>query len=239
MKFNLNMLLILVVSASVAMAATVCPSTTLANGTPPPAYENPNGSANGFVCDFGGLEFSDFHSAVPGIVVPAAMGISPRFQQDTPPANTNPGFFFTGPFAVGAGGLQDVYVAFTVTALTGMLTDVHIQLDNSFVTGTGQVSYTEQVCYGPQDNCALFVDNPTGSLTADLVLATPQKSILISKDLVLSGGSNGTATMSVFSNYYSHSEVPEPRAISAFLGLGFIGVMVFMKFRQSHSKTAA
>lgn len=230
MKINLTLLLAL--SVSVAMAATTCPTTTLANGTPPPAYENSNGSANGFVCDFGGLEFSDFHSVAPGIVVPASMGISPRFQPGTTPANTNPGFFFTGPFMVGAGGIQDVYVAFTVTALSGMLTDVHIQLDNSFVTGTGEVSYTEQVCYGPQANCMLFTDNPTGSLTADLVLATPQKSIMISKDLVLSGGANGTATMSAFSNYYSHSAVPEPRAVAMMLGLGFLGI-AFVKRRNA------
>src|SRR5450755_858983 len=169
MKFNLTLLSLLAVSASIAMAAPVCPTTILANGVPAPAYENTDGSSNGFVCDFGGLEFSNFHSNAPG-VAPASMGVSPGFQPSTTPPNTNPGFRFSGPFTAGAGELQDVYVAFTVTALAGLaglLTDVHIQLDNSFVSGTGNISYTEQVCFAVT-NCATFADNPTGSLIADL-----------------------------------------------------------------------
>jgi len=236
MKFNLTRLsllaLICLVSASIAMATPTCPSTTLANGTPPPAYENPDGSTNGYVCDFGGLEFSNFTTMIPGIA-PVSVGVSPGFQPGTTPPNTNPGFVFNGPFHVDNGGIQDVMVSFTVTALTGLLTDVHIQLDNSFVTGTGNISYTEQVCLSVT-NCALFIDNPSGNLISDLVLTTPQKSISISKDLILTGGANGTATMSAFSNYYSHtSEVPEPRAVSALLGLGFFGIMAFMKRRQA------
>jgi hypothetical protein len=237
MKFNFARLwllaLICMVSASIAMAVPTCPSTTLANGVPPPAYENADGSTNGYVCDFGGLEFSNFSSMIPGGLPPASVGVSPGFQPGTTPPNTNPGFLFNGPFHVDNGGIQDVMVSFTVTALTGLLTDVHIQLDNSFVTGTGNVSYTEQVCLSTI-NCALFIDNPNGNLISDLVLTTPQKSITISKDLILSAGANGTATMSGFSNFYSHtSEVPEPRAVSALLGLGFFGIMAFMKRRQA------
>jgi hypothetical protein len=66
-----------------------------------------------------------------------------------------------------------------------------------------------------------------------LVLTTPSTSISITKDLIISGGSNGTASMSDFSNYYSHSAVPEPRAVSALLGLGFFGIMAFVKRRQA------
>jgi hypothetical protein len=235
MKFNLTRLsllaLICMVSASIAMATPTCPTTTLANGTPPPAYENTDGSTNGYVCDFGGLEFSNFSTSIPGIS-PTSVGVSPGFQPGTTPPNTNPGFLFNGPFAVGSGGIQDINVSFTVTALTGLLTDVHIQLDNSFVTGTGNISYTEQVCFAVS-NCALFIDNPSGSLISDLVLTTPLKSINISKDLILTGGANGTATMSAFSNFYSHTAVPEPRAVSALLGLGFFGIMAFMKRRQA------
>jgi hypothetical protein len=237
MKFNFTRLsllaLICMVSASIAMATPTCPTTTLANGTPPPAYENTDGSSNGYVCDFGGLEFSDFHTSLPG-VSPTSVGVSPGFQPGTTPPNTNPGFLFTGPFGVNSNETQDINVAFTVTALTGLITDVHIQLDNSFVRGTGDINYTEVVCLTSTTNCALFVTNPSsGGLISDLILTTPQKSINISKDLILKGGANGTATMSAFSNYYSHSEVPEPRAVSALLGLGFFGIMAFMKRRQA------
>ncbi len=222
MKLNLNMLLILAASTRIALAEPVCPSTTLSNGIPTPAYENSDGSANGFVCDFGGLEFSNFHSNVPG-VEPVSIGISPGFQAGT----TNSGLRFSGPFTANAGELQDVYISFTVTALTGLLTDVHIQLDNSFVTGTGSVWYTEQVCLSVTD-CAVFADNPSGTLVSDMVLSAPQKSLNISKDLILAGGSSGFSTMSEFSNYYSHtSEVPEPRSIAELLCLGFFGLMAW------------
>ncbi len=123
-------------------------------------------------------------------------------------------------------------MGFTVTALTGLITDVHIQLDSSVVTGTGDVNYTETVCLS-STNCSLFVDNPgTSSLATDLVLTTPSQSITITKDLALSGGSNGTARMTDFSNYYSHT-VPEPRSVSILLGLGFFGIMAFVKRRQA------
>ena len=59
-----------------------------------------------------------------------------------------------------------------------------------------------------------------------LVLSTPQTSLSITKDLSLTAGSNGTAAMSDFSNYYSHT-VPEPRAISIVLGIMLFGAVVF------------
>ena len=235
MKSNLNRFslfaLMCLMSVSIVMAAPACPTTTLALGTPAPAYENADGSSNGYVCDFGGLEFSAFHSNTP-TVPPSSIGVSPIYQPGTTPPNTNPGFEFNGPWLVGSNQAEDVSVSFTVAALSGLLTDVHIQLDNSSVTGTGQVHYSETVCLSA-NNCNLFVDNPTtGSLSTDLILTTPSQSIMITKDLIISGGSNGTAAMSDFSNYYSHT-VPEPRAVSALLGLGFFGIMAFMKRRQA------
>jgi len=43
--------------------------------------------------------------------------------------------------------------------------------------------------------------------------------------------------MSGFDNYYSHTAVPEPRAVSALLGLGFFGIMAFMKRRQASARS--
>jgi hypothetical protein len=239
MKFNLMRLslfaLISLMSVSAIMATPICQASVLGT-TPPPGtalpYENTDGSSNGYVCDFGGLEFSNFHSGP--TITASQVGVQPGYAPPPAAAGADPGFEFNGPFSV-AGSNQglDISVGFTVTALTGLITDVHIQLDSSHVTGTGNVSYDETVCLS-STNCDLFVDNPTtGSLTTDLVLTTPSSSITITKDLALSSGANGTASMTDFSNYYSHSAVPEPRAVSALLGLGFFGIMAFVKRRQA------
>jgi len=238
MKFNLMRLslcaLICLMSVSAIMATPTCPNsllgTTIAPGTPSP-YENTDGSSNGYVCDFGGLEFSNFHSGP--TIDSTSIGVQPGYAPPPAAPGADPGFEFNGPFSVGSNQSKDVSVGFTVTALTGLITDVHIQLDSSHVSGTGEVSYDETVCLS-STNCDLFVSNPgTSSLTTDLVLTTPSQSITITKDLILSGGANGTASMSDFSNYYSHSAVPEPRAVSALLGLGFFGILAFVKRRQA------
>lgn len=211
------------------MAAPACPKTTLftLDGTGNP-YENSDGSANGFVCDIGNLRFSDFSTSTPG-VPPSAIGVVPITTAGLE------GLEFTGPWGVGNNGqppVQDVNVHFTVTALVGQLTDVHIDLINSSVTGTGNINYTEQVCT-QNLNCTLFVDNPnTVNTTSVLYLTTPQTSLSITKDVSLTAGANGSAAMSDFSNYYSHT-VPEPRAISILLGIALFGAVVFMKRRQA------
>jgi hypothetical protein len=230
MKYNLFRLslfaLVCLVSVSTAMAYVACPTTTLANGTPAPAYENTDGSTNGYDCQIGNLLFSNFHSSTP-TVSPTLVGVQPGFQPGTTPPNTNPGFEFNGPFS----GLEDVNVEFTVTALTGTITDVFIDLVNSHVSGTGEVSYTETVCPS-NSGCTLYTDNPGTSTTTDEITLSPgATSININKDLELLPGSSGTASMSAFSNYYS-TTVPEPREVSILLGLGFFGIMAFMKRRQ-------
>ena len=231
MKSNLTrlslFLAICLVFVSTAMATPTCDQTTLAT-----EYVTATGASNGFVCDIGNLQFSNFSSSSPG-VPPASIGVVPI---------TTPGFEgldFTGPWGVGKNGqptVEDVNVSFTVTALTGLLTDIHIDLAAVNATGTGLVDYTEQFC-NLDGTCQLEVFKPGSSLSTsiDLVntaLGAPQTSLNITKDVALTAGSNGTASMSSFDNYYSHT-VPEPRAVSILLGLGFMGVVAFMKRRQA------
>jgi len=207
-------------------------SATANDGSP---YENADGSANGYECTIGNLLFSNFHSATPS-VLPSTIGVQPGFQPANlppgTPGNTYPGFEFSGPWSVSGNNVsEDVNVEFTVTALTGTISDVFIDLNNSHVTGTGDVSYTETVCPS-NSGCTLYVDNPNTADATDEINIAPTTSINIDKDLELHAGSNGTATMSAFSNYYS-SPVPEPREVSIVLGLGFLGIMAFMKKRQA------
>jgi hypothetical protein len=226
MKSNLIRLslfaLICLMSLGSAMATPTCANSSLAT-----TYVNSTGGNNGYVCDINNLQFSNFTDSSPG-VDPSSIGVL---------AITTPGFeglTFNGPFGVGQNGeplAEDVSVSFTVTALSGDITDVHIDLFNSSISGTGNVNYTETVCM-QTTGCILYVDNPGTSSLSTFLNITPTTSININKDLMLTAGSNGTASMSGFDNYYSHT-VPEPRAVSAFLGLAFFGVMVFMKRRQA------
>jgi hypothetical protein len=232
MKSNLNRFslfaLICLVSVSTAMAAPTCGNTVPGPG-PQNAklstlYVTSTGSANGYICDIDNLEFSKFSDN--------NLSVDPS--QITVVPITTPGFEgldFSGPWDTSS--VEDVDISFTVTALSGLLTDVHIDLINASVTGTGAVKYTETVCSG--SNCAVYANDTaagTGVVSGVLYLTTPTTSISVDKDLILNAGSNGTASMSNFDNYYSHT-VPEPRTVSVFLGIAFFGAMVFMKRRQA------
>ena len=233
MKSNLIRLslfaLICLMSVATVMATPACPGDPYAttyvagNALPPSSY----------VCDLGTLQFSNFtYSSI--VVSPTAVQVVPI---------TTPGFeglSFNGPYGVGKNGQptsEDVFVGFTVTALQGQLTDIHIDLSNVNATGTGLVDYTEQFC-ALNGTCQLEVYKPGTSLSTsiDLVntaLGAPQTSLNITKDISLTAGSNGTASMSGFDNYYSHSAVPEPRTVSILLVGGFLGIVAFMKRRQA------
>jgi len=219
--------LICLVSVSTSMATPACGTSagsTAQSATLATLYVTTSGNTNGYVCDINNLQFSNFSDNSLS-VLPSAITVVPI---------TTPGFEgldFTGPWSTTS--MEDVDVSFTVTALSGLLTDVHIDLNNSQVSGTGNVSYNETACDGA--GCAVFVQNSvpgTGKVSSVLYLSQPTTTINIDKDLILNAGSNGTASMSNFDNYYSHT-VPEPRTVSIFLGLAFFGAMVFMKRRQA------
>jgi hypothetical protein len=231
MKSNLTRFslfaLVSLVSVSTAMAAPACGTsagTTPSNAALSTLYVTSTGNANGYVCDINNLEFSNFADnslAVPASAITVVPITTTGFE----------GLEFTGPWSTTS--VEDVDISFTVTALSGLLTDVHIDLNNAQVSGTGNVSYNETVCEGA--NCSVFVDDSvpgTGKVSNVLYLSQPTTSISVDKDLILNAGSNGTASMSNFDNYYSHT-VPEPRTVSVFLGIAFFGAMVFVKRRQA------
>jgi hypothetical protein len=232
MKSNLIRLSLLaligLMSVSSVMATPTCPSDPYAttyvpgNGLPPSSY----------VCDIGVLQFSNFTYSSAS-VDPTTVNVAPI---------TTPGFEglgFNGAYGVGKNGQptsEDVFVGFTVTALQGQLTDIHIDLSNVNATGTGLVDYTEQFCM-LNGTCQLEVFKPGSSLSTSIDLVNtaiggPVTSLNITKDISLTAGSNGTASMSGFDNYYSHT-VPEPRTVSILLVGGFLGIVAFMKRRQA------
>jgi hypothetical protein len=198
-----------------------------------PLYVNASGDtytpAPGYVCDIGNLQFSDFsYSSTGPEPGPSAVNAIPITTAG------DQGFNFQGGF-VGGG---DVAVGFMVTALTGEITAVNIDLLGANTTGTGNINYLEQFCtVGGSSTCSIYTDTPTGSLTTSIQLVNsnlgaPQTSLMIYKDVNLTNGSNGTANLSIFGNTYTNNTVPEPRAVSILLSLGLFAVVVFMKKRS-------
>src|ERR1700722_15437586 len=123
MESNLNRFslfaLTCLVSVSTAMAAPTCGNSTAGpgpqNATMSTLYTTASGSANGYVCDINNLEFSNFQDKNLA-VSPSAITVVP---------NTTVGFEgldFPGPWTTTSA--EDVDISFTVTALSGLLTDV-------------------------------------------------------------------------------------------------------------------
>ncbi len=229
MKFNFVRLAILAaiciatVPALMAVPVNPCPNIALAT-----TYVNTDGSSNNFSCIIGNLEFSNFSFAGSNIT---ASDVS--VSRLTDPGNQ--GLMFTGAFDVGGNGdpkNMDVNIAFTITALTGVIDDLQIDLLAADIgNGTGHIHYVEQFC-GATIGCNIFVDDPgTSTLTSELKLSSPVTSLTVDKDLSLHAN-NGTASVSAFDNRYSNT-VPEPRAISFALGLVVLCGAAFMKRRQA------
>jgi hypothetical protein len=238
MKSNLTRFAILsaicLLFVSVGMATPTCPKTAFSDDTNLAAhpYTNADGSANGYVCDLSNLEFSNFtYTDSPLTVAADAVTVQPDGTAG------DQGFDFKG----GWNKNTDVSVSFTVTALTGLIDDVGIDIGAAFTSGTGDISYLEQFCTttstGGNQVCSIFTDSPTGPLSTDILLSNtalggPVKTLNIIKDVDISGvGANGTAFLSDFANHYSNT-VPEPRAVSVLLSLGLFAAILFMKKRS-------
>ena len=236
MKSTLTRLAILSVFcllfATVGMAAPACGTTS--GSTPATAalatlYVDNSGNSNGYVCDIGNLEFSNFEYSAAPAFPPSSVNAVPETTVG------NEGLKFTGGFS----GNEDINISFTVTALSGVIDDIGIDILGAATSGTGDIFYLEQFCTVTTLNpvCSIFTDTPSGPLSTDIQLSQtslggPVHSLNITKDVTLSTGANGTAHISSFDNHYSN--VPEPRAVSVLLSLGlFAGVLFFRKRSQA------
>lgn len=144
------------------------------------------------------------------------------------------GITYTAGWSVVSGGILDIALTYTVTAPKGeLINDATLVIAGS-VTGTGAASVGETL-----------VNTATGALVGVLTASLPGspadtiffggvQSITVTKDIILNAGTNGTASISVVSQGFSSTGVPEPTSM-ALLGIGMTGFLAFRRLFKRHA----
>jgi len=173
-----------------------------------------------------GNTFSDFtYSTSPVGSPPAAADITVKEFS----AGPNNGLTFSGAFLAAPGTVVDYAIGYVVTAPQGF-TFTNATLSGVFSTfgGTGTVSIGETLLNAATGVSvgALEISSPPGS-TSDNINFVGVNSIIVEKDLILNGGSNG-ASVSIINQGYSSSVIPEPTSM-ALLGIGLSGLFTLRR----------
>ena len=223
---------VMVVVPSAMASSTTCPTTT---------YDQY--LVSNFTCVSGNVMFSSFGysgtGSPSGMVIPAS-GIAVTPQTMT----LNEGFQFSSGWLVGtqpngSSSFQDSLISFTVSTVNGATTldDLTLFFNGNF-TGTGLSGVAEQYCLGGTlQNCAqghsgqIKVTNPPPGFNS-AVFFQPTTTISVSKDINVTSGSAGTASISQVINTFSQiSQVPEPLSC-LLMGSGLLGLGLCRKRAQ-------
>lgn len=160
--------------------------------------------------------------------------------------NNNPGLQFQSGFFSSAGTFIDVLLGYTATVLdpTQVIKSVELAF-NGAATGDGFASVDETIREAGNAvpilaQASVDTTNIPASLSSVMTLTKPVKSIDVTKDIFLTGGTRGTARISFIDQLIvQRQEVPEANTVGGLLAVGSFGIGMMLKKRRSPSEALA
>jgi hypothetical protein len=161
-----------------------------------------------------------------------------------------PGFTLTGSFLAqsyedAAGNwvdvTNDITLEYTVQATAGLISDLHLALGGEGLISTTPPTVPPEILVSESTSPnvgTLTVSDPGANQTYSLYLSPSQytNELEVTKDITLQSGAGETAGLGWSAEFsaleQSFSEVPEPRAYAAVLGLFFALFFVIKRRRQ-------
>jgi len=221
------------ISISTAAAATCISGDTLAQ------YEALGATG----CQIGDKIFSNFtytDSATGGAIAVTAAGITVNsVGPGQSVTGSNYGLAFDGSWTALNGQTNDGDIGFTVTVVNGAgmeITDAGLA-QTSGITASGVASVAEQGCSGtgctPGTWAVLTLQYGTVDAAASDQWLSATGSVTVSKDINVVAPTGSFAAISLVTDTFSQTAVPEPRALSLLLALGLVAGFAFRKKFQS------
>jgi hypothetical protein len=216
------------------LISTVLATVASAEWKPLTGEPNSLSSLQGGPFIFGDKEFSEielFGIGTGGAIIPDANSTFVQGGQDD--ATGNYGLRFLLSWNTFSGQTVNANLNFKISVLPGhdeYIKDVVLDITGASATGTGGINAGEIVRDAPYPAGKVIASlscseqyGDGGAYLVDYANFTPLKAIWIrSKDVSITGGTNGSAHLSEFYQYYS--QVPEPATI-CLLGLGALSLI--------------
>ncbi len=183
-------------------------------------------------------EIDVFGFGVGGAIAPTADSLYVQGGQDS--ITGNYGLWFLLSWDAGSGQIINATLNFKISILPGydnyFIKDVVMDITGSSATGTGGVYVGETVWDAPFPGGNIIASlscskqaNDGGADLVDYAEFTPVKEIWIfSKDISITGGTNGSAHLSGLFQFYS--QIPEPATLVL---LGTAGIWIFTRKKRS------
>lgn len=163
-------------------------------------------------------------SAIGGALVPTADSVSIQGGQDSTTGDYGLRFVLVS-WVAGSNQAINADIHFSVSVLPGYdnyIKDVGMNISGASATGSGVIAVGETVRNAPLPDGSIIASiscsqsaNDNGAFLEASREFTPVKEIWIwSKDISITGGTNGSAHMSEFYQFYSQTQVPEPATIT-------------------------